>query len=194
MFISFLQRNKFFRNIIYVLGKLRAHDMIDRIKPLLNKNDSILDIGAGSCNISEILEGSGYNVFPLDIQNLSFVDGINPIIYDGITIPFDGDSFDKSLLLTVLHHTPNPEEILDEAKRVSKNIIVIEDIYSNWFHRYITYFFDSLLNLEFFGHPHTNKTDYEWRTVFKNMNLILVEARYKRSFLIFRHATYFLTK
>ena len=194
MLIKFLQNNKFFRRIIYKVGRARAMEMFNRIAPFLKNKDFILDLGCGTCNVSEVLSESGYKIMLLDIQNLSFVDNMKPIIYDGDRIPFDNNKFDKALILTVLHHTPNPEKILNEAKRVSKGIIIIEDIYSNWLHEYITYFFDSLLNLEFISHPHTNKSDAQWKKTFEKLGLNLIDAKYKYSFLVFKQATYYLEK
>jgi ubiquinone/menaquinone biosynthesis C-methylase UbiE len=194
MLIQFLQKNKFFRKIIYKVGNARAKDMIDKIQPFLNKKNSILDIGSGTCNVCEILSNKGYKITPLDVRDLSFVNNMKPIIYDGNKIPFNNDKFDKSLILTVLHHTPEPEKILREARRVSKSIIIIEDIYTNWFHKYVTYFFDSLLNLEFIGHPHTNKNDEQWKKTFERLGLKLVDVTYNHSFLVFKHATYYLEK
>ena len=195
MVIEFLQKNKFFRKIIYKAGKPRAQDMVSRIIPFLDKNDTILDIGSGSCNVCEILLKDGYQVTPLDVRNLSFVNNMKPVLYDGENIPFEDNKFDKALILTVLHHTPDPEKILSEARRVSsKGIIIIEDVYSNWLHKYVTYFFDSLLNLEFIGHPHTNKNDEEWKKTFEKLGLKLVDVKYNHSFLVFKHATYYLEK
>jgi ubiquinone/menaquinone biosynthesis C-methylase UbiE len=194
MLIRFLQKNKFFRRIIYKIGKARAQDKIDKIESYLNKNDTILDIGSGTCNICEILSKKGYKITPLDVQDLSFVNNIKPIIYDGNKIPHDNNKFDKALILTVLHHTSNPEKILREAKRVSKRIVTIEDVYSNRINKYVTYFFDSLLNLEFMGHPHTNKSDGQWKKTFEKLGLKLVDAKYHHSFLVFKHAIYYLEK
>jgi len=194
MLIQFLQKNKFFRKIIYKAGYARARDMVQKIQSFLDKKDLILDIGSGTCNICEILSNKGYKITPLDVQNLSFVDYMNPIIYDGTKIPFNDDKYDKSLILTVLHHTPEPEKILREAKRVSKRIIIIEDIYTNWLHKYVTYFFDSLLNLEFVGHPHTNKNDKQWKKTFEKLGLKLIDVKYNYSFLVFKHAIYYLEK
>lgn len=194
MSIEFLQKNKFFRGIIYYFGKTRARETISRIGLFLNKGDSILDIGAGTCNICEDLSKKGFKITPLDIQDLSFVDNIKPVIYDGDSLPHSNNKFDKALILTVLHHVPDPEKILKEAKRVSKGIIIIEDIFSNWFHKQMTYFFDSLFNLEFGGHPHTNKSDDQWRKAFEKLGLKLVEARYCHSFLVFSQAIYYLEK
>lgn len=58
----------------------------------------------------------------------------------------------------------------------------------------MTYFFDSLLNLEFVGHPHSNKSDKQWKKTFENLDLKLVDIKYNYSFLVFKHATYYLEK
>lgn len=168
--------------------------MIEKIKFFLKKEDRILDIGAGTCNVCEILLRDGYRITPLDVQDLSFVDNIKPILYNGNKIPFRDNKFDVALILTVLHHTSRPEKIIEEAKRISKRIIIIEDIYINKFHKYLTYFFDSLLNLEFINHPHTNKNDKQWKEVCEKLGLKLIGAKYSRSFLVFNHAAYCFEK
>ena len=194
MLVKFLQKNNFFRGVVYKLSKARANDIFGKIKPFLNKKSHILDIGAGTCNVCEILLEEGYNIVPLDIQDLSFVNNIKPILYDGDKIPFDDNKFDIALILMVLHHISYPDRIIEEAKRVSRRIIIMEDIYTNIFHKYITYFLDSLLNLEFIGHPHTNKNDKLWKETFGRLGLKIVEARYSSSYLVLRHAAYYLEK
>ena len=192
--IEFLQKNKFTRKIIYKLGRSRAKKMVKNIEKYFNKTDKILDIGSGICNICEILKEENFNVTPLDIKNLSFVDNIEPIIYNGDKIPFDDNEFDVALISTVLHHCRKPEEIIKEAKRVSKRIVIIEDIYLNEIHKHLTYFFDSLINLEFTGHPHTNKTNEGWQALFKKLNLKLKDVKYANSYLVFKQAMYYLEK
>ncbi|MBN1585439.1 class I SAM-dependent methyltransferase [Candidatus Uhrbacteria bacterium] len=194
MLAEFLQKNGVLRKIVHKAGNARARELVGRIRPFLGRNDSILDIGSGTCNVCEILSGLGHRVTPLDVRDLSFSDSIKPVIYDGNRIPFGDNEFDKSLLLTVLHHTPDPERVLLEAKRVSREIVMIEDIYVSRLHRRLTFLFDSLLNLEFTGHPHSNRNDGQWRETFGRLGLELVNARYRRSFLVFTHATYHLRK
>ena len=112
MLIKFLKNNKFFRKIIYQAANKRAKDVVSKIEPFLKKNNKILDIGPGTCNVPEILLEKNFNITLLDTHNLSFVNNIKPIIYDGNKIPYKNNKFDKTLILTVLHHTPNPEKIL----------------------------------------------------------------------------------
>ena len=194
MSINFLQKYNFSKRLVYQISELRAKDVVEHIKEYLDKGDYILDIGSGTCNVCKILSKKGYRIQALDVQNLSFVQGIKPDIYDGNNIPYDDDKFDKALILAVLHHAQLPERTLKEAKRVSKKIIIIEDIFLNWLHKYITYFFDSLFNFEFAGHPHTNKNDRQWRKTFKKLGLKLIDAKYYKSLLVFKHAVYYLER
>jgi 2-polyprenyl-3-methyl-5-hydroxy-6-metoxy-1,4-benzoquinol methylase len=192
--MNYFQKNRFLKNIIYKIKSKSAKDRIKRIKPYLNKKDKILDIGAGSCIVSEILQKEGYETTPIDVKNLSFAKNIEPTIFDGIKIPFKTGEFNTSLILTVLHHVPFPEKILEEAKRASKKIIIIEDIYTNTLNKHTAYFFDSLLNLEFFGCPRTNKADKEWKEIFNKMDINLLDAKYYKSPLGVKRAIYFLEK
>lgn len=195
MTIKLFKKYKFSKNFSYRLLRLRANRTVKELEKYLDKKDSIVDIGAGTCNIDEILREKNFNVNPIDIGNSSFVDHINPLIYDGRKIPFSDDAFSAALIITVLHHAPQNEKIIEEARRVSKKIIIIEDIYSGAIHKYITFFMDSLINFEFLGHPHSNRSDKEWRDLFLKMGLKLKDATYRKSaFPFIRHATYYLEK
>jgi ubiquinone/menaquinone biosynthesis C-methylase UbiE len=152
-----------------------------------------LDIGSGLGTICSKLLNGKYNITPLEIKDLSLYDNVKPIIYNGIEIPFKRNHFDVAFLLTVLHHTPDPKKILIEAKRVAKRIIILEDIYSNVFQKFLAFFWCSLLGLDFFRHPHSNKTDSEWRELFRELNLKLIDVKYHRSTIpIVTQVTYFL--
>ncbi len=194
MFAELLQRTPPLRRFIHWTGSVRGDELVERFVGLIQPGQSVLDIGSGTCNIVEILRARGIDVTPLDVKNLSFVDSIKPILYDGRTIPFPDDRFDVGLLITVLHHTPDPEAVVREAMRVCKRLIIIEDIYTSRPHKYVTFAMDSLLNAEFFGHPHTNKNDHEWRLVFERLGLRVLQATYQWSILVFRHATYHLER
>jgi len=126
----------------------------------------------------------------LDIKNLSIIHGIKPIVYDGKRMPFVDNTFDCSMILTVLHHTTQQKELLDEAMRVTKRkIIVLEDIYTNKIDRYVTQFVDSIINLEL-RHPRTNRTDSEWRLFFKSLGLRIVNVRFPKRYLVFKPVLY----
>jgi len=171
----------------------RARIKVRRILPFLSKEIRIIDVGAGNCGVCKILSESGFSVQPVDIKNRSRFKDIFPLIIDGDSLPFPDKSFEMVLLLTVLHHTTQPELLLREAKRVSSSIIVMEDVYTNFFQKQFTYLSDSIVNWEFKDHPHNNKTDGGWKRCFEKLELELIEQVNHPKFLFFfRQVTYVL--
>jgi ubiquinone/menaquinone biosynthesis C-methylase UbiE len=163
---------------LYLLAHWRVQEKLSEIGPYLNPVDRVLDLGAGNCVLCQQLRQRGYDIVPVDLANLSFVDGIMPIVYDGTTLPFDDDSFDVALVITVLHHAQDPDAILAELRRAAQRIIVIEEIYENSLEKYFTYLIDSLFNLEFFSHPRSNRTDDGWRAAFRRLGLVVDSVCY----------------
>jgi ubiquinone/menaquinone biosynthesis C-methylase UbiE len=148
--------------------KQRASLKIKRISPFLQREETILDIGTGNGGLVYYLRKSGYAINQtIDVRNKSAFQSVIPLIYDGKKYPFPDSSFDCVMIITVLHHTKNPETLIKEALRVArKKVIIMEDIYSNVFQKHITLIADSLNNMEIFNHPHSNKTLKEWMEVF----------------------------
>lgn len=190
MIIQFLQKHAFTRNYVSKLGHNRSLFLIHQFEQYLKKGDRLLDIGSGTCNIVDTLQKTGYDVTALDIDNLSFIPAITPELYDGKKIPYPDKHFDVSLIITVLHHTTNSEQIIKEAARVASKIIIIEDIYANNIQKYLTYFLDSLLNLEFRGHPHANRTDQAWKELFLSYGYKLSHTSYAKTHGVLHHVIY----
>jgi ubiquinone/menaquinone biosynthesis C-methylase UbiE len=176
------------------LALWRVQEKLAEISSHLDLADRVLDVGAGNCILCQELGRRGYDVVPVDLENLSFVDEIVPVAYDGTTLPFGDDSFDVALVITVLHHVPDPNAVLVEVRRVAKRIIVIEEIYENCFEKYLTYAIDSLFNLQFFNHPRSNRTDAAWREAFQRLRLDVSAAVYSRSLILLRRVTYVLAR
>jgi len=188
--MEYFHKNRLLKKIVYKFARARAELIFCSLKEFLKNEDTLLDIGCGSCNIIEVLNENNLNVVALDIKNLSIIHGIKPIVYDGKRMPFVDNTFDCSMILTVLHHTTQQKELLDEAMRVTKRkIIVLEDIYTNKIDRYVTQFVDSIINLEL-RHPRTNRTDSEWRLFFKSLGLRIVNVRFPKRYLVFKPVLY----
>ena len=158
------------------------------------KDTGILDIGSGNCALSKLLIESGYSLTALDISNKSAFPDFQPMIYDGHRLPFEDNSFDWVQLITVLHHVPDPEALIIEAKRVGKIILIQEETYKNTLQKYLTWLADSVNNWEFRGHPHTNKTEEEWETLFLRHHLKLQQKERRRFLFFFTQVTYLLSK
>lgn len=192
--LDVLYKYRFSKDIVYRILKSRARDLTKMVLPYLSKGEFILDIGPASCTVTEALIDQGLHVFPLDVENYSIVDAVLPTLYDGYRMPFKDNQFDTSLILFVLHHTPDPVQVLKEVKRVSRKVLILEDIVTSPAHKSLTAALDSLMNLEFYDQPHTNKSDKEWRDVFEKLGLKLLTQEYMSSTVIMRHALYFLEK
>lgn len=153
------------------LKKIIAH-----IKP----GSTILDIGSGNGLITKVLRENKYIVTPIDIHAGQYDDSVKPVIYNGKKMPFADKSFNTGILLTILHHTNNQEEIISEAARVCRQLIIMEDIYSTLLQKYYTFFLDSFVNLFYSPCPHTNRLDQDWKNLFFKLNLNLEAVYYKK--------------
>ncbi len=180
------------RKLIVTGARNRSQYFRANITEYLHPGGKILDVGSGTSNIAYDLQTSGYNVTGLDVENVSFIPAFTPVIYDGKTIPFQDKTFDTALILTVLHHTTNVDQIIREAVRVANQVIILEDVYTTTFRKYMTYFFDSLINLEFVGHPHSNQSDAQWRQTFIRLGLEITATKPMHSFVVMQHQLYVL--
>lgn len=194
MSLAILQDKSFLKEQIFKIWLWDAKFKIQRISEYLSKKDKILDVGTGPGSVCLLMKREGYNLTAVDVVDQTLSSEVEPLIYNGEKLPFDDNSFNTALILTVLHHTSNPKEILLEAKRVADKIIIVEDIYSNPIQKYLTFIVDSIVNMEFAGHPHSNKSDTEWKKTFARLGLKLTAARYDKFLLFFKQATYFLEK
>jgi 2-polyprenyl-3-methyl-5-hydroxy-6-metoxy-1,4-benzoquinol methylase len=158
-------------------GFFRTRQTFSQIQNYIEGKD-IIDIGCGTGHLSKILKDEGYDIVAIDIKNRIQVRDIEPIVYDGLHVPSLDNAYDVALLMTVLHHTSNPFAIIEEALRVAKRVIIIEDIYDTVFEKYKTFLLDSIFNFEFFTHPHSNKKDNEWRKYFNDNNMKLIYSDY----------------
>ncbi len=147
---------------------LRAENFVELFAPYLPSESRILDIGGGWGFYAEPLARRGHQVTVLDVVKPGFQKA-PVVVYEGGRMPFADKSFDASLLITVLHHIPNPEAVIREARRVTrKTLIVIEDIYQHSMGRWWTILRDMIYNFEFVGHPCQFKKAAEWIEVFKS--------------------------
>lgn len=162
--------------------------------PFLSKNDSIIDLGAGNCLVAHELMKENYKILPVDVKNISLFDHIESQVYDGVTLPYEGNEFQVSLLLTVLHHCDDPDVVIREASRVSSKMVILEDTYNNGLQKKITQLSDTIVN---FGHSkmtYQNRSHKEWLETFKNHQLTLIRFEHKSVLRIFQQTYYFLEK
>ena len=151
-------------------------------------NSKVLDIGAGGGYIAKnISKSRNAKVTLLDIIDFNHTD-LPLILYDGKDIPFSGNNFDISLLISVLHHCENPKRVLSETARVTKlRLIVFEELYENFWQRKFQCLADILFNFFYIfkpakereNMPFNFKKKSEWENIFKSLGLQII---YQKNF------------
>ena len=95
---------------------------------LVPSGTTLLDVGCGDGTIACLIGQTKPNV---SIQGLEVMPRRSCLIeckgFDGTTIPFPESSVDMCLFVDVLHHTDHIEELLREARRVSRRYVLIKD-------------------------------------------------------------------
>lgn len=169
------KQNKWRRVLAETVLEKKVFDIFKRIVPYISKNSKILDIGTGDGSIAGYLIKNKYKVRTLDVQNHSLYREIQPVIYDGWNIPFGDKEFDIALVISVLHHCQDGLRVLNEAKRVAKRVIVIEDTFRNGVEKMMVGLRDCLCNFEFFGHIY--RDEREWREIVRKRGWKLTRYR-----------------
>jgi len=176
--------------LVFTAWKIDARRKLSWIRDHLSKSHTHIDIGSGPGSLLDVMRQDGFQIEGLDITDSAYRASLQAHIYDGVSMPFDPQTYNTALLSTMLHHTPDPDHILRESARISRRLIIIEDVYNGPFMEWLTKRFDSLMNLEFIGHPHSNRTDREWKETFSRLNMRLISAKTYPVAWIFKQAVY----
>ena len=158
----------------------------------LSPGEAILEVGSGPGSVVAVLREAGHHVTGLDVADNSYSDDLRPVVYDGATMPFEANAFDVALILTTLHHTSDPDRIIAQASRVARRLIVIEDVYDTRWQEIYTKVTDAFTNLEFIGHPHSNRSDAQWRACFERFGFRLRYRKIHRLLKFYQQAVYVL--
>ncbi len=88
----------------------------------------ILDVGCGSGELLSHLKQLRADVECSGVDILVRAHTIIPVMeFDGMTLPFEDNSFDCVILIDVLHHTDHQETLLKECVRVASLCVLIKD-------------------------------------------------------------------
>jgi SAM-dependent methyltransferase len=102
-----------------------------RVRP----GDTVLELGAGSCWLSHLLNRFGCRTISVDVSATALSVGrqlferdprtnwqLDPVFlpYDGWTLPVDAGSVDQIVIYDAYHHLPNAQHLLGEMRRVLK--------------------------------------------------------------------------
>jgi len=141
------------------------------LAPYLARGEEWLEIGAGRGLVAQALQAAtGARLTLVDVVDYN-QSGLPLQTYDGLHLPFPNDSFDHSLFLFVLHHTPDPLPVLQEALRVSrKSVLVVENSVQGALRQRLTRAVDSLPHLRY-GVPicYRAQTIAAWQKTFERL-------------------------
>lgn len=193
-----ISSQRMFNTLIKKVVRARSEVVVRRIFPYVKIAKKIIDIGSGTGDVAFLLIKEGKNVTPVDVGDFHGPRFVKTTIYDGKTLPFPNRSFDTALLLMVLHHTPNPEEVFLEASRVAREVIVIETSFTSPIHKFFTVVSDAIGNLRLEAFWNSYKTDKEWRDFFEKHGFTIKDSHkfYDRNLGIipFLHILYYLQR
>lgn len=193
MILYIIHKVPLFRKLYFNrIGRPFVQKKIRPVLPHLKVGESILDVGSGNGLVAHLLRQHGHNITPLDIHEGQYHESVKPVVYDGKNFPFADKQFDTGIILTVLHHIENPEQVLQEAGRVCRKLIIMEDIYDTNFQKHLTFFIDKLANLWYSPCPHTNKNDEDWKKTFSSMHMKLMHSHYRHVILVIKQGIYVL--
>lgn len=143
----------------------------------------LLDLGAGEGYVTvRLRQRTGVWACSVDVGPFRRAAGPY-VIYDGTRLPFGDGVFDTTLISLTLHHSAEPEAVLDEALRVTRNrLIVIESVYRNRWERFWLDLLDRRLN----GYRHDGamliprafRSPEEWLGLFRSRGLEAVETQW----------------
>ncbi|MBN1399434.1 MAG: class I SAM-dependent methyltransferase [Anaerolineae bacterium] len=112
---------------------LRRRELLRRLCPLLPRRGLVLDLGSSAGHLARALSARLPGTCFLGLDTHIQPDPLIPMACArGQALPFPDRTFNRVMLIDVLHHDEHPERILREAARVSKGDILLKEHY--WEH------------------------------------------------------------
>ena len=136
----------------------------------------MLDIGCGSGEVGSDLASDGREVSGVDTLERDEC-AIEMIMYDGVNLPFEDDTFEWATIVDVLHHASAPEQVLAEARRVATAGVVVKDHFAEGRRDHVTLaVMDWVGNRQFgVGRDGRYLSRAEWGEMFASVGLRVVE-------------------
>lgn len=157
----------------YIHGR-RVESLKRGLLSVLPSSGKLLDIGCGDGLLASRIAAERTELSIEGIDVLVREDTHIPVTaFDGQRFPYADNSFDAVMFVDVLHHTDNPQQLLAEAKRVSRECIVLKDHNCNGLLAHSTLRFMDRVGNQRFGVelPYNYLSRQQWQTLFQNVGL-----------------------
>lgn len=106
----------------------RLERLVRRLEGFIPRNSSVADVGCGDGQLTAMLQWCRPD---LKIEGIDVLKRSRTWIpvrqFDGRTLPYESGEMDVVMLVDVLHHVEQPEQLLREAVRVAQGSVVIKD-------------------------------------------------------------------
>ena len=167
----------------------RSKILTSLYKDWIHKSDNVLDIGCGNGIVANELKNYfNCKMTCTDIMNYLKVSFPFKIMKNENEIPFKDNTFDVSLLNDVLHHTNNQKQMIKEASRVSKNVLIFE-VSPSLKVKVADYLINKLHNPRM-KTPFNFRNLYGWEQLFEEVNLNVKCFRIRKASINYPFTTY----
>ncbi len=146
--------------------------------------EKILDLGAGNGILAlEIKEQLRKEVILVDVIDYNYTN-LPLIVYNpNNKIPLLDKEVDTTILHTVLHHSNNPEFLLNEASRLTKRRLIIKEAYNDKddarvSNSFFDWFYNRVIGGEDINIPLNFLKVKEWETTLKKCGFDIIESKY----------------
>jgi ubiquinone/menaquinone biosynthesis C-methylase UbiE len=144
----------------------------------------LLDLGAGNGLIGQVIhDQTGMAVKLADIVDYCVAKLPLILFNQGERLPLDEKCVDTTLLYLVLHHAEDPDQLLSEAVRVTRQRIVImegyvEDNQTYMSNALLDWFLNRIVQGADINMPLHYRTIDRWRMTFRSLGLKVVAAHH----------------
>ncbi len=146
--------------------------------------EKILDLGAGNGLLAlEIKKQLDKEVVLVDIVDYNYTD-LPLILYNPEgKVPLADEEVDTTILYTVLHHASDPEHLLEEATRVTRQRLVIkesyiEEDYIRMANSFVDWFYNRVIGDEDINVPLNFLRIEAWEHLLKSYGFEVIETNY----------------
>ena len=122
-----------------------------------------VDVGAGEGWYARRLmdDGAVARITPVEVQRRALT-LVEPVLYDGVRLPFDDRAVELVYAVDVVHHAGDPFALLDDMARISSRWLVLKDhTYASRFGKTTLAILDELGNRRF-GIPSPGRYQHAW--------------------------------
>lgn len=127
-----LLREFYGKTSAYPYYRLQVTDFIARLLPAIESEETleVIDVGSGDGYLGAVMQtyrpGTKVTGVETHLRQLTRP-GFEPIVFDGLTLPFADRSFDVAVLSNVLHHADDQIALFRETCRVTRQRVIIKD-------------------------------------------------------------------